>query len=159
MNNLCLDIVGIRLVKENKLLSDEPITTPEQAIKILANELKYFDREVMFSVNLNQKNQIINAHIVSVGTIKESIVDPKSIFKASLLSNASKIILLHNHPSGNCTPSKEDYLITDKIRDCCNLFQMKLVDHIVIGKGSYYSINCETEFEMDEEIEKEDYEL
>lgn len=154
MNRTGLEFVGIRLVKEKELLSEEIIKTPEQAIKILANELKYLDREVMLSINLNSQNQIINAHLVAMGTINKSLVDPKSIFKASLLSNASKIMLLHNHPSGNCTPSENDYFITKKIKECCNLFQMKLIDHIVIGKENYYSINCETEFEMNELIEK-----
>lgn len=159
MNRTGLEFVGIRLVKEKELLSEEIIKTPERAIKILANELKYLDREVMLSINLNSQNQIVNAHLISMGALNRSLVDSKNIFKAALLSNASKIMLLHNHPSGDCIPSKEDYLVTTQIKECCTFFQMELLDHIVIGKETYYSINCETEFEMDELIKKENYEL
>lgn len=145
-----LDIVGIRLVKDNTLLSEKRIRTPKDVIEILSNELQFLDREVMMSVNFNNKNQVINAHLVSMGSINASLVDPKNIFKTALLSNASNIMLLHNHPSGDCSPSKEDIEVTEIISKNCKMLGMNLLDHVIIGKNSYYSIKCDIMTEMED---------
>lgn len=153
-----LDIVGIRLTKENTIMAEKKIKTPRDAIEVLANELRCLDREMMMSINLNNKNQIINAHVVSIGTLNKSLVDPKSIFKASLLSNASSIMLIHNHPSGNVEPSKEDIFITNIIEKNCQMMDMKLLDHIIIGEDEYYSMKCET-IEKIDKMNKDEFML
>lgn len=135
-----IDVMGIRLVKEREIHYDEPITNPEQALNAIIQEMQDLDREMLMTLNLNHKNKVINAHVVSVGGLDRSFVDPKSVFKAALLSNASKILMFHNHPSGDCTPSVDDYNITEKIKNGCLYFNMELVDHIVIGKDKFFSI-------------------
>ncbi len=149
MMNTSIDIVGIRLIKEREILSEHCIKTPKDAVEILANELKYLDREMMMSINLNNKNEIINAHIVSVGTINASLIDPKNIFKAALLSNATSIVLIHNHPSGDCNPSREDIAITDALIKAGEILEMKILDHIVIGSDYAYSIVGQSKFEYE----------
>lgn len=141
----CLDIVGIRLVKENEILTDKKIRTPEDAVNVLANELKLLDREVLMSINLNNKNKIINAHIISIGGIDKCVSDPKSIFKSALLSNSTSILLIHNHPSGECTPSQNDIDFTKIIKEACFFMGIKFLDHIIIGDKKYYSIEMDME--------------
>lgn len=147
-----LDIVGIRLVKERSILSDTKISTPSEAIQVLANELQFLDREVMMSVNLNNHNQIINATLISMGSINRSLIDPKSIFKSSLLSNASNIMLIHNHPSGDCSPSTEDLKLTDIIEKDCKILDINLLDHIIVGKDKYYSIKMNEEATIENDL-------
>lgn len=151
-----IDVVGIRLVKEREIHYDKPITNPEQAINAIIQEMQNLDREMLMTLNLNNANKVINAHIVSVGGINQAFVDPKNVFNAALLSNASKLIMLHNHPSGDCTPSYEDYQVTERIKAGCLYFDMKLLDHIVIGKDKYFSI--ETGVEKAYEIVQEEKE-
>lgn len=147
--NTSIDIVGIRLIKEREILSEHCIKTPKDAVEILANELKYLDREMIMSINLNNKNEIINAHIVSVGTINATLIDPKSVFKAALLSNASSIMLIHNHPSGDCNPSRKDIAITDTLIKAGEILEIKILDHIVIGSDYAYSIVGQSKFEYE----------
>lgn len=152
-----IDVVGIRLVKEREIHYDKPITNPEQAINAIIQEMQDLDREMLMTLNLDIKNRVINAHIVSIGGINKSLVDPKSVFKAALLSNASRLLMVHNHPSGDCTPSYEDYETTERIKAGCLYFDMRLIDHIVIGKDKYYSMEAgeERSFEVDKEEELE----
>ena len=134
-----LDVVGVRLVKEREIEYNKKICTPYDAVEIIANELKDLDRETCITVNLNCKHQILNAHVVSVGMIDCSIVDMRSILKSALLSNATSIMMFHNHPTGDCEPSIDDIQITESVKQACKLMDIKLLDHIVIGENRFYS--------------------
>lgn len=149
MMNDTIDVVGIRLVNERRILSEHKIESPHDAVEILANELKYMDREMMMSINLNTKNEIINAHICSIGTVNLSICDPKSIFKAALLSNATAVMLIHNHPSGSCEPSHEDIATTDELIKAGNVLKISVLDHIIVGVNEYYSIMAKNRFQFE----------
>ena len=94
-----IDVVGIRLVKEREFLCEKSIRTPLDAVEVLANELKFLDREILMTLNMNSKNKIINAHVCSIGSANMGIVDPKSVFKSALLSGANRVMIIHNHPS------------------------------------------------------------
>ena len=150
-----LDIVGIRLVKERKLYSDKSITNPFDAIEIIGNELKYLDREMMMSINLDIKGRIINAHVVAIGGQDFAMIDSKNIYKAALLSNANSVMIMHNHPSGIAEPSKEDLLLTENIRKGCDCLDIKLLDHIIIGMENFYSIMAEEYFEYQNEFKND----
>ncbi len=89
----------------------------------------------MFS--LNTKNAVIGIHILTIGTINSSLVSPRDVIQQALLNNANSIILWHNHPSGDPHPSYEDIKVTKRIKDACQLMDIKLLDHIVIGDNSY----------------------
>ena len=84
-------------------------------------------------LNMKNSGQVINMNLVSVGTINASLVIPREVFKSSILANASAIIGLHNHPSGNVKPSKEDMIVTRKLQKCGQLLGIELLDHIIVG--------------------------
>ena len=88
---------------------------------------------------LDIKNYVLGKKIIFVGTASQSIVHPRDIFKEAVLNNASKIICIHNHPSGDVTPSIEDRNITLKLKEIADLMSIPLLDHVIIGKNSYYS--------------------
>ena len=99
----------------------------------VAGELVEDDREVFCILNMKNNGQVINMNLVSVGTINASLVIPREVFKSSILANASAIIGLHNHPSGNVKPSKEDMIVTRKLQKCGQLLGIELLDHIIVG--------------------------
>lgn len=134
-----LKVVSIRLVDEPPLLSEKPIKNPRDVITVMGEHLQKYDRELFCILNLRTKGQVINMNIVSMGTLNLSLVHPREVFKSAILSNAAGIILLHNHPSGECTPSECDIKITKKLADCGSLMQIPVEDHVIVGNGSYYS--------------------
>lgn len=94
-----IKVVNIRLVKEPSLYSTEPVHSPDDVLKVLAEELKTYDREVFAILNLKTNGKPINLNICSVGTLSESMISPREVFKSSILSNAAAFIAVHNHPS------------------------------------------------------------
>jgi DNA repair protein RadC len=101
--------------------------------------LKNKKQEYFYVLYLNNKNVIIKEKLLYIGTIKSSLIDPKDIFKEAYLCDASGIIMVHNHPSLDETPSKEDIIMTKRISEIGLLFGINVLDHIIIGKN-YYSI-------------------
>lgn len=136
-----LDVVNIRLVKEPSLYSTKPLNSPEAVLELMAEEMSSYDREVLCILNLKANSQVINMNIVSVGTINSALVNPREIFKSSILSNACAIIAIHNHPSGNIMPSREDVNITKRLKMSGAILGIDLLDHIIIGgtSGDMYS--------------------
>ena len=136
--------VAIRLVEEPPLLSETQITSPEAAVKLVGGELKKYSKEVVCIVSVDAGQKPLNMSIISMGALNECFVDPKEVFKPALLSNAYAIIMLHNHPSGELTPSRADIAMTDRLVKCGKLLELPLQDHIIVGnprtKG-YYSLN------------------
>lgn len=139
-----LDMVSVRLVKDSKLMSETQIKTPQQAIGVVGDMLCQMDREVLCAINLTTKGTPINCSIVSIGSISSSIVVPREIFKASILSNAAQMIILHNHPSQELTPSREDIDITDTLIRAGSLIGIPLLDHIIVGGSNehFYSFRA-----------------
>lgn len=138
-----IDVVGIRLVKEREIDYDKPMQKPLDTVNFVLEEMQDLDREMCMTLNLDAKQCVLNAHVVSVGGLDGTIVDIKSVMKSALLSNAHGIIMYHNHPSGNSTPSREDFLITEKIQRACEVMDIQFLDHIIIGRENYYSIKGE----------------
>lgn len=83
---------------------------------------------------------MINVNIASMGTLNNCILSPRETFKASNLSNAASVVLMHNHPSGDCTPSKQDVLVTERLVACGELIGITVLDHIILGRGTYLSM-------------------
>lgn len=96
-------------------------------------------KEVFLALHLDGKNRIVCMDVVSIGSLNQSIVHPREVFKTALLSSAAAIILLHNHPSGDPSPSSEDISITRRLREAGEIMGIKILDHIVIGDGEYVS--------------------
>ena len=128
-----VDQVSIRLVKDAPLLGDEPLNSPEKVVEKLAGMMSEFDREVVGVINFRSDMTPINIHFASMGSINEAVAHPREIMKAAILSNASNMMLLHNHPSGNLEPSKEDTMLTDRMNRVCELMGIPLTDHIIVG--------------------------
>lgn len=90
-------------------------------------------------LHLDSKNKVIKDEIVSVGTLNESVIHPREIFKSAIKESANSVILVHNHPSGDPTPSKEDLEITEKLFAAGDLLNIKVLDHVIVGKETYWS--------------------
>ena len=133
-----LERVQIRLVREPSLYSESPINTPEAAVKLLAETFKDYDREVVAVVNLRTDLKPINVNIVSIGALNESLVHPRETLKSAILSNASSILMVHNHVSGKLEPSEEDIKITDRMSQICSLLGIDLTDHVIVGPVDEY---------------------
>lgn len=140
-----LEVVNIRLVKEPSIYSDIILDSPQAVVELMAKELAQYDREVLCILNMKTDGQVINMNIVSVGTVNSSLVNPREVFKSSILSNGSGIIAIHNHPSGNIKPSREDRNITKRLKECGELMGIELLDHIIIGgtNGKMFSFKSE----------------
>ena len=137
--------VRIRLVPGNTLYSGRSISTPEDAVAVMAGELAQLDRECVCVVNLDVKNRPLNFSIVSIGTLNNSLVGIGDVFKAAILTGkTNSIIMLHNHPSGDPTPSRLDEEITEKVAAAGKLMDIDLVDHIIVSStGLIYSFSTE----------------
>ena len=97
------------------------------------------EKELFIVISLNAHNEPNAIEICSIGTSERAVVEPKEVFKSALLSNASKIIIAHNHPTGHTIPSEADYQVTRQIKILSDLLNLPLLDHIIIGHDDYYS--------------------
>lgn len=140
-----IDVVNVRLVKEPSIYAESPITSPNDVLNAVADELKLYDREVFAIINIKTSGQIINLNICSVGTLDSSLVSPREVFKSSILSNAAAFIAIHNHPSGNCKPSQDDIDTTKRLASCGELLGIKMLDHIIVGGESGKILSMKSE--------------
>lgn len=116
------------------------IRSPKDVAELLMPELKYEKRELVKVLILNSKNVILRIIDVAQGGANFACIEPKDVLAEAIKMQAPKIILVHNHPSGDCTPSKGDYGVTDRIYEASELMGIQLLDHIIIGDGSYKSL-------------------
>lgn len=145
-----------RIIKEARvelkeglsLFSPEPINTASDAVAVMRDILRRLDREAVMILNLDVKGRPMSYNCVSIGSRNQSSAEPAEIFKAAILSNASSIVMLHNHPSGTLTPSQADHSITARIREAADLIGVPLMDHIIVagGTGDYYSMRSSSYF-------------
>ena len=132
--------VAIRLVEEPPLYSKEPLSSPKAVVKAVMEEIRSYDREVIALINMQQDCRPINMTIASMGQIESALANPRELLKAAILSNATGIIMLHNHPSGRAEPSEQDIALTDKMNIVSNLIGIQFLDHIIVGRNEeFYS--------------------
>ena len=117
-------------------------------VKLLMNEMKNEKREKVKLVLLNSKNVILKIKDISYGGSNFAYIEPKDILYEAIKMQAPRIILVHNHPSGDTTPSKSDYNITDRIYESASLMGIELLDHIIIGNNKYESVLYRKEREL-----------
>jgi DNA repair protein RadC len=133
--------VTIKVVKEGSALYDSnQITAPEVAVNILKEYLEGADREHFVVMCLDTKNKVNAIHTVSIGTLDTGLVHPREVFKLPIIHNAGCIIVGHNHPSGDPTPSPEDIRTTKRLQEVGELMGIKLLDHIIIGDNKFASL-------------------
>jgi len=133
---------ALELARRVAQYSDLPrpvIKSPEDAACLLMEEMRHFDREHFRALLLNTKNQVIGTDNVSVGTLNSSAVHPRELFRNAIKRSAASVILVHNHPSGDPTPSKEDLDITKRLKDVGNIIGIEVLDHIIIGDNKFTS--------------------
>lgn len=137
--------VAIRLVEEPPLISETKLQSPVAAVALVGKSLRQYDREVACMICVDAKGRPLNMSVISMGALSNSIVDPKEIYKTALLCNAHSILLVHNHPSGVLTPSRDDIMLTDRLIKCGKLMGLPLADHIIVGNtrtDGYYSLKA-----------------
>lgn len=116
------------------------ITSPKDVADLLINEMNSLNQEVLKLILLNTKNIMIGVKDVFKGSLNTSIVHPREIFSEAVKKGSANIIICHNHPSGDPTPSKEDINLTIRIKQCGELMGIGLLDHIIIGNNKYISL-------------------
>lgn len=132
--------VKLMLVREGTVGAEtRKITNSEEAAKLLSGYFEGHDREEFVVLLLDAKHHVRGIHTVSIGSLSMSIVHPRETFKAAIVSNASTVILAHNHPSGDPTPSKEDRELTARLKQCGELLGIPVLDHVIVGEGRHYS--------------------
>lgn len=135
-----INIVRVMLVKDvSSSYRIKSIKKSDDAASVARKFLANEDREVFIALNLDRGGKINSIHVVSMGSASASIVEPREVFKAAILSNTSHIVLAHNHPSGDPQPSDEDRKVTLSLIEVGRLLGIKVVDHIIIGDGKYTS--------------------
>ncbi len=132
----------LRVVRERRAGygSGRQLSTSRAVYELFHERFAAADREEFLAVMLDGKNRALGFHVVSIGTLTASLVHPREVFKAAILANAAAMILVHNHPSGDPTPSAEDRAITERLREAGDLLGIRLLDHVVIGDARYMSI-------------------
>ncbi len=128
-----------RVPKIASNILNQKIASSGDVAKIFSG-LKTEPVEKAYVVHLDNKNVIQSFQLISVGSFTAAIVNPSEVFRSALLSNCIRIILIHNHPSGDPTPSRDDKNITERLKEAGELICIKLLDHVIIGNNKYYSL-------------------
>ena len=118
------------------------IKTAKDVFSYYVDELQNKRKEYFYALFLDTKNRIIDEELISVGTLNASLVHPREVFNPAIKASANAIILVHNHPSGDCEASRDDIEVTKKLIDSGDLLGIKVLDHVIIGKNTY---NCHKE--------------
>lgn len=123
--------LGQRLARET--LAKQKIDSPELVNELVGSEMRRLRKESLRVILLDTRYHLIRVEEVSIGSVNESIAHPRDIFRPALVSSAYAVIVVHNHPSGDASPSQTDHSLTRRLAEAAELLQMKLLDHIIIG--------------------------
>ena len=121
------------------------INNSSDAASIIIPELQTLDHEESWVLFLTADNRLLCKEMITKGTLTSTLLDARTILRRALLNNAAAIILTHNHPSGNPTPSNSDIKMTSDIKEACHLMSITLIDHLIISTDSYFSFAVNTE--------------
>jgi DNA repair protein RadC len=128
------------LVRECAPIFPDPIRNSAEIFRLLGEAARTWDRERFLTVILDGKNRVIAIDEVAVGTVTAALVHPREVLKTVLLANGVAILLIHNHPSGDPTPSEEDLALTRRIKAAAELMGIRFLDHVVLGDGCFRSL-------------------
>lgn len=135
----CIAELSRRIAKTNVPLSQE-FVSPEMIANYYMEDLRHLETERLMVVMLNTKHMFLGDFELSKGTVNASMASPRETFINALKAGAVYIVLIHNHPSGDPSPSKEDILTTKRIKEAGNIIGISLIDHIIIGDNKYISL-------------------
>lgn len=132
-------LVRMYAVREKKLqYNGKSVDSPEKVVELAKQILENADREYLLVLSIDNQYRPVAMEIVSIGTIDYAIAEPREILKHALITNASGLILVHNHPGGKCIPSSYDIKITERIKKAGNFLGIKVQNHVIVGNG-YFS--------------------
>lgn len=134
-----MDFVHVELKRDTWLKPEKTVSSPKEAVDVIKELIKDRDREMVACIHMTIRNRVISAEICSTGTMDVAAVSPAEVLRTALLAGAKNIIIMHNHPSGDCTPSVQDRDITKAIGVTAKILGIDLADHIIIGGNEYYS--------------------
>ena len=123
--------LGQRLARE--IFARRKIETPEQVYELLGTEMRALHKESLRIILLDTRYNLIRVEDISLGSVNESIAHPRDVFRPALIYSAYAVVVVHNHPSGDPSPSQADHSLTRRLREAAELLQIKLLDHIIIG--------------------------
>ena len=134
------DIMSCRLVRES-YIEYQPVSCASEVMEIVKqiDDLISGTEEYVYILCLNTRGHVVGVHEISHGDVSSAIVSPRAVYMRALLNNASAIILVHSHPSGNCDPSNEDLQLTNRIKDAGEIISIKLLDHVVVYSEKFFS--------------------
>lgn len=136
-----IPVMKVSLVKDGNFMGEvKAIQGPKDAASLIRGYLAGADREHLVVLLLDTKNKVIGINTVSIGDLSSAIVHPREVFKPAVIIGAAGIILGHNHPSGDCTPSAEDKAVTRRIHEAGQILGIELLDHIVVGDDCHASL-------------------
>ncbi len=118
----------------------EKVSTPAQVYSLVKEQLQQEKRELFITILLDVKGYVIAQSVVSIGTLSQTLVHPREVFYAAIKQKAAAIILAHNHPSGDATPSNEDISVTEALIEAGKLLEIPVHDHVIIGESGYVSL-------------------
>lgn len=130
--------LGERVLKQE--LDKIPIYSPNDVYELLKYDLQGLKQEVLMALYLDLKSNLITKKVIFKGSLNQSLIHPREIFKFAVKFSAYNLILVHNHPSGDPTPSNQDIEVTEIIKKAGDILQIKVIDHVIIGGNSYTSI-------------------
>src|SRR5882672_9383970 len=116
------------------------LASPAEVYAAFGPLMEDLQREVFRVALLDAQNGLLRDLVISEGTLSASLVHPREVFKPAILEGAASIVLLHNHPSGDPTPSREDIRLTRQLAECARLLDFRLHDHVIVGRGAYVSL-------------------
>lgn len=136
----CFEIAR-RFGKEEKLTKhkNQIIRQPKDLYPLLKEKIINFHKEYFMVVSLDNRNKVISIDIVSIGTLNSSLIHPRETFEVAIKNHAASIVICHNHPSGELKPSEDDLIVTKSLVEAGKLLGIKIADHIIITKDSYFS--------------------
>lgn len=131
--------LGRRIQRETKLVRPV-ISSPEDAAELVSEDMRGLQQEHFVALYLNTKNHVIKQKTLFIGSLNASIVHPREVFKEALQSSSASVICLHNHPSGDPSPSQEDISVTKRLQQAGAILGIELLDHIIVGDGCFISL-------------------
>jgi len=133
IKHIRINRVNVQMVKEGSIRYDvERLTQPDQTAAAFRAMVGHPDREIFAALLLDGRNRITSINKISEGSLNQSIVHPREVFKAAILANAACIILCHNHPTGCMSPSPEDIQITRRLKEAGEILGIRVLDHIIV---------------------------
>ena len=130
--------IGRRISTQTPSYKSKELTNPEKVFKFMRSKIKDYSKEHFYVIALNSRNWSVSE--ISIGTLDSSLVHPREVFSEAIKNKAASVIFVHNHPSGDPEPSEEDLAITKKLIDSGNVLGIKVIDHIIITRSNFLSV-------------------